>query len=207
MTIDSWDLARALRLAGKARARSPFLVLVIALAVFLIVSLALCASADEAPADPLAVAAVTFQPTRAADLAHLDRLALEIRVACLRMREPLPDRNRCPALLMALTYRESSWRPAAIGARGEVGLMQVHGVAAFGYARAELLLSATNLAAGSRWLDRCALACRASGWASRSDFVERVLSRYAGIGCVPSSGARLALRWMRRLVEIEGGET
>lgn len=34
-----------------------------------------------------------------------------------------------PELVLALSYRESRWQEGVVGARGEVGLMQIHGVA------------------------------------------------------------------------------
>lgn len=34
-----------------------------------------------------------------------------------------------PELVLALSYRESRWQEGVVGARGEIGLMQIHGVA------------------------------------------------------------------------------
>jgi soluble lytic murein transglycosylase-like protein len=61
-----------------------------------------------------------------------------------------------PLLVAVIISRESSWDEKAIGSRGEVGLMQVHGVAAQGQ---DLKTARGQIKAGARWLrlslDKC----------------------------------------------------
>ena len=157
------------------------------------------AHADDHAARALAGAAVAWQPTRAADANLLRSIAGHAIDACAQMTEPVPDRTRCPALIVAIAFRESSWRPDAVGRLGPLGLLQVHGVATEGLPREQVLDPGTNVGLGARWLDRCALQCRAEGAAERPRFAERVLSAYAGLGCVPSRAARLVLGWTNRI--------
>ncbi len=39
------------------------------------------------------------------------------------------DASFGPALVMAIAWRESGWQEGIVGSRGEIGLMQIHGVA------------------------------------------------------------------------------
>lgn len=160
------------------------------------------AHADEPDVQALAAAAARWQPSRAQDGAFLQQLARWTTDACARMANPLPDRERCPALLVALAFRESSWRPDAVGPRGELGLLQVHGRALGGTDRSAAVQPATNVELGARWLDTAAQRCRDAGWRAGRGFAERVLSTYAGLGCSPSRGARLVLRWGDRLHDL-----
>lgn len=157
------------------------------------------ARADEPASRALAAAAVAWQPTRAADVELLQTIATAAIDACGRMHDPLPDRARCPALILALAFRESSWRPDAVGRRGPLGLLQVHGRATEGLPRREVLEPATNIALGVRWLDRCVAHCRAPGRPDPPHFAERVLSAYTGLGCVRSRAMRLLLGWTDRI--------
>lgn len=54
--------------------------------------------------------------------------------------------------LVAQIWAESRCRAGAIGRAGEVGLMQLHGVAANGLGLFELAWPRTNILAGARWL-------------------------------------------------------
>jgi hypothetical protein len=78
-------------------------------------------------------------------------------------------RHGIPGLLVtAIVYRESSFRPGAVGsARGEVGLMQVHGAAARG---CELDTGRGQIDCGTKWLAACKQKCGS---------VERSLTAYA----------------------------
>jgi soluble lytic murein transglycosylase-like protein len=54
--------------------------------------------------------------------------------------------------LVAMIWCESRCRPDAIGKAGEVGLLQLHGVAANRLSRRQLLDQRTNILTGARWL-------------------------------------------------------
>ena len=54
--------------------------------------------------------------------------------------------------LVAMIWCESRCRPGAIGRIGEVGLMQLHGVAANVLGLFELVWPRTNILTGARWL-------------------------------------------------------
>lgn len=54
--------------------------------------------------------------------------------------------------LVAVIWVESRCRPGAIGLIGEVGLMQLHGVAANGLGLFELVQPRANILTGARWL-------------------------------------------------------
>lgn len=114
----------------------------------------------------------------------------------------LPD---CAPLMLALFHRESSLRADVVGARGEVGLGQLHGVALYGHT-AEAVTADVSLqvALAARWLAHAAERCRRSGWTSH--VTERALSAYAGIGCVRSRAAARVLRHAAELRE-DGGES
>jgi len=157
------------------------------------------ARADERDARALAAAAVAWQPTRAADADFLQTIAAYAIDSCARMSDPVPDRARCPALVLALAFRESSWRPDAVGRRGPLGLLQVHGRATEGLPRREVLEPRTNIRLGVRWLDRCVALCREPDRPDGPRFAERVLSAYTGLGCVPSRAGRLLLGWTERI--------
>lgn len=107
-----------------------------------------------------------------------------------------------PWLVSAVAFRESAFRTAAIGARGEIGLMQVHGLALQGASRADALVPATNVRLGVLWLRRAREVCERAGWTR--DLEVRALSRYAGLGCQSSAGARRALRWAVELQDAGG---
>lgn len=145
---------------------------------------------DVVRAQQLAKAMVDWQPTRARDADRLREYAGLFVRACGRMRAPVPDAEKCPELLAAVAFRESSWQPNAIGSRGEVGMFQVHGLALAGVPPTLALDPATNVRLGAQWLDYAARLC-----VGRDKHAERALSAYAGLGCVTSRSARLALRY------------
>jgi membrane-bound lytic murein transglycosylase MltF len=113
------------------------------------------------------------------------------------MRAPIPDAEGCPTLLAAVTFRESSWQERAIGSRGEVGLFQVHGLALGGMTPTMALDPRTNVQLGTQWLDYASRVC--ARWKDKPEHAERALSAYAGLGCVTSRTARLALRYAREM--------
>lgn len=96
-----------------------------------------------------------------------------------------------PPLLLALIGIESSWRPWAAGAAGEIGLCQVrpglHGASA-----AELIDPEANIATAARVLRRCL--DRAGG------DMRGALRRYNGRGPAAERYATKVLRERRRLI-------
>jgi soluble lytic murein transglycosylase-like protein len=107
-----------------------------------------------------------------------------------------------PALLVAISWRESRWRDDALGAAGEIGLMQLLGPEARqGYTRAAVAESPSlNLWLGVRHLERSKLAC---------GDLQSALLQYASGSCSgpsdPEAKARAiasvmrVLRWRREL--------
>jgi hypothetical protein len=152
---------------------------------------------EESRPASLARAARTWQPLWRGEESQLLEIATAIHEEC--GRNPWPDAERCPSLLMAIAFKESSWDPSAIGGRGEVGLMQIHGRALAGVSPSDAAAIRTNLRLGLAWLNQSAERCRHAGWEHRRDFDERVLGAYASGECSPSRGGRLALRWARQL--------
>lgn len=183
-----------------ARARRQFwrelvltlLVMLAALAMFLAMP---AEGSPPGDADRLAAAMLAWQPTRARDADEIREYAGVFVAACEAARSPLPTREECPSLLAAIAFRESSWRETARGSRGEVGLMQLHGLALGALRRHPERAEdpATNVRLGVAWLTYAQHVCRRSK--TRSDHAERALSAYGGLGCEPSAGARRALRW------------
>jgi hypothetical protein len=148
----------------------------------------------------LVAAMLAWQPTwHAVRPGELEAVAQAIGDGCAA--DPWPSEDRCPWLLAALAFRESSWRANAIGRRGELGLMQLHGLAHVGVSREEALVPARNVALALKWLRHGQDVCASAGWASRPDFVARVLGAYGGRGCRAGRGDLLALRWERELRE------
>ena len=158
-------------------------------------------AAPQAPltsAGELASRMQRWQPTwRERHAGELAEVAGAIVDGCARAPWPAPD--RCVALTTALAFRESSFRVTAVGARGEIGLLQIMGAALQGETRETAADPQRNVELGLRWLAASAEVCRIAGWSGRPDFEERVLSKYAGLSCVPSRGARLVLRWAGEL--------
>ena len=98
--------------------------------------------------------------------------------------------NVDPLLVAVVIARESSWSINVIGKRGEVGLMQVHGVAAKGH---NLSIADGQLEAGVSWLARCIDVCGS---------VEGGLARYqTGHSCDPIRGSKI--RYKQYLEAIE----
>ncbi|HYX65631.1 MAG TPA: lytic transglycosylase domain-containing protein [Burkholderiales bacterium] len=99
-----------------------------------------------------------------------------------------------PALLLAIVGVESSWRPWALGAVGEVGLCQVrpdmHGASAN-----ELVDPAVNIRVAARLLRRCFK--RAQG------DIAGAVARYNGRGDAAQEYAARVLEERRRLLEPE----
>lgn len=92
-----------------------------------------------------------------------------------------------PFLVVALIERESGWHEGAIGARGEIGLMQLlpHSAATKGYEHhlSALFKPPVNIRVGVAWMARKRQACRTA------DPV-KWLSAYKGIGCRPTTYSR-----------------
>lgn len=96
-----------------------------------------------------------------------------------------------PQFLASVIAAESTCRPRAIGARGEIGLGQIKpdGSAAAGYTRAQLFDPATNLEATARHLARLHVLCGSFAGA---------LSVYSGRRkCRPSTYSRHVLGLLR----------
>jgi hypothetical protein len=69
-------------------------------------------------------------------------------------------RNLDPLLVFLIMFEESSFRPRAIGrSHGELGLMQVHGVAADG---CELETPEGQIECGLNWLEKCYQKCKST---------------------------------------------
>lgn len=135
-----------------------------------------------------------WRPLRAGEL---EGVAASVARAC--RADPWPSPERCPDLLAALAFKESSWRADVVGRRGEVGLVQIMpGPAMAGETRERAADPDRNLALGLAWLRRLAFSCRLAGRGSD----EAALSAYAGLRCGPSRGAALALRWARELRDV-----
>jgi hypothetical protein len=181
LMVASYDVARAMR---RPRHPKPHLLpLAWACILFALVS-ALFALEVLAVSSGLSRAAALWQPTRISDGAFV---ADVVERSCQGRSLP-----RCAPLVLALSFRESSWRHEALGRRGEVGLMQLHGAALSGVARERAMEPRTNVALGVAWLEVAAERCRRAGWGGSE---ERLLSAYAGLGCARSRGARLVVKW------------
>ena len=92
------------------------------------------------------------------------------------------------SLLTAIAYYESSFDSAAVGKLGEIGLTQVHGLAASG---CELDSVRGQIMCGARWLARWKSVCGGDTW-------YRPLIGYASGSCETSS-ATLRRRIMLRI--------
>lgn len=86
-----------------------------------------------------------------------------------------------PLLLTVLAKRESSFSVDAVGSRGEIGLLQVHGLAAKG---CDLETPEGQLACGARWLRRSFDMCGGT-W-------ERAITAYAAGYCTAPKDSKLA---------------
>jgi hypothetical protein len=118
-----------------------------------------------AAADRLADAMLAWQPlvrnrrggeAFVRELAGIDVAVVEAKRCAER---PLLSLEKDPFLLAAIQFHESSWRPGVVGGRGELGLMQVHGVALQGLRRDAALDPATNVRLGYEYLLRCRRIC------------------------------------------------
>lgn len=140
-----------------------------------------------------------WRPTWAGSDAELAEVAVAVVQAC--RANPWPDPARCPDLMAVLVFRESSFRVGAIGARGEVGLAQLHGLALAGESPAAALDPDVNLRLALAWLRRSAMMCRIAG----DDSVEAALSAYGSGRCRVYRGARMLLRWEAEIRSVDGG--
>lgn len=160
------------------------------------------AESQRIPVDPeafaLAARFMVWQPLwRPRRAGELEVVAAAVMRACHAAPWPTPE--RCPDLLLALAFKESSLRSDAVGRRGEIGLVQLMpGAALAGETRADAADPERNLSLGLSWLRRAALLCRMAGHGGD----EAALSVYAGLRCGPSRGAKLVLRWES---ELRGG--
>lgn len=121
-----------------------------------------------------------------------------------------------PALLLAMSYLESSFDLKAVGQIGELGLFQVHGMARRG---CDLTTPEGNATCGARWLSRVIAACggrlvldldlcRSKGVVSACG---GGLSAYASGSCAASDKVALVVRRRLRMAEkvrpyLSGGE-
>jgi soluble lytic murein transglycosylase-like protein len=93
--------------------------------------------------------------------------------------------------LVAMIWRESRCSAVALGEAGEIGLMQLRGVARNGLSRKDLLDPRTNILTGARWLSLRERDCGGqvaglSGYNSRTcrggrKYARRILSTVARI--------------------------
>lgn len=151
------------------------------------------------------LAALSFAGARGAQARPASALALQIsrryrveasaveRVVALAERHFPVD----PGLLLAIVGVESSWRPWAVGAAGEVGLCQVkpdlHGASAN-----ELADPAVNIRVAARLLHRCLKR-------SQGD-IPGAIARYNGRGRAAEEYAERVLRERNRIVANSGTE-
>lgn len=71
--------------------------------------------------------------------------------------ETVSTKNDVPAtLILSVCYLESSMNLSSVGRRGEIGLMQVHGLAAMG---CDLKTEIGQLQCGAKWLSFCRDKC------------------------------------------------
>src|SRR5512147_289021 len=89
--------------------------------------------------------------------------------------------------LVAMIYCESRCEPDAVGKAGEVGLMQLMGVARNGLSRRQLLDPRTNILTGARWLALREVDCRGQ------------LAGLSGYNARHCSGGR---RYARRVMDV-----
>jgi hypothetical protein len=92
-----------------------------------------------------------------------------------------------PLLLTVLAKRESSFSKDAVGSRGEVGILQVHGLAARG---CDLSTAGGQLACGAKWLRKAFDMC--GTW-------ERAITAYASGYCIAPKKSKLASLVLSRL--------
>lgn len=148
------------------------------------------------------LAALSFSSTRtvrartSSDLAR--RIARRYRVATPAVERVIALAEQHfpadPALVLAIVGVESSWRPWAVGAAGEVGLCQVrpdmHGASA-----SELVDPAVNIRVAARLLHHCLKR-------SKGD-VSRAIARYNGSGDAAEQYASRVLGERKRLLASE----
>lgn len=140
-----------------------------------------------------------WQPLwRARHAGELEEVTAAVVRAC--RAAPWPSPERCPDLLLALCFRESSLRADAVGALGEVGVAQLHGPALAGETREAAMDLDTNLRLALAWLRRSAFHCHLAG----RDSVEAAISMYGSGRCRSYRGARLLLRWEAALRSAGG---
>lgn len=160
---------------------------------------------DTARPDPEAFALQArmraWRPTWAGSEAELAEVAVAVVQAC--RANPWPDPARCPDLMAVLGFRESSWLPFAIGARGEVGLFQLHGIALAGETRRSALDVDVNARLALAHLHRAQVMCRLMG---KGD-VSTALGAYGSGRCRAYRGSRLVERWEVELRGDDGGRS
>lgn len=151
-------------------------------------------AAPDAEAFALAARMRAWQPLRVERVpGELDAVAVAIVTAC--RADPWPTPERCPDLTAAIAFRESSWDVNAVGARGERGLMQLHGIALAGEGREAAMDAAVNVRLGLAHLRRAQVMCRFVG---RGD-VSTALGAYGSGRCRSYRGSRLVERWEQEL--------
>jgi soluble lytic murein transglycosylase-like protein len=157
------------------------------------VFIAVAVSASSAPADPLEAAVLRMVSVRLSH--HLN--SPEAAAAFISEVRAVSAEHDVPAaLILAVSFRESSWKTTAVGGLGEVGIMQTHGVASRG---CELLTRRGQLDCGTRVLAESLRVC--GSW-------ERALSRYATGQCKPLTDRvrRIVADRMKLWKEIEGND-
>lgn len=129
----------ALALGGPARAETPA-----------------DAGGAQMAAEALRVEAAIERLVRVAPRRRIARSPEMRRELARHIAETAEAHDLPPLLWTAIVYRESSFRIAARGELGEVGLVQIHGRAAEG---CDLETSRGQLECGASWLARCRDIC------------------------------------------------
>jgi soluble lytic murein transglycosylase-like protein len=152
------------------------------------------------------LAALSFRPAHgASSSAHpsvADRIARRYRVERSAVERVIALAERYfpidPGLLLAIAGIESSWRPWAVGGKGEVGLCQVrpdiHGASA-----TELADAAVNIRVAAKVLRDCVKR-------SRGD-VAAAVARYNGRGAAAADYAARVLQERDKLLGSDASAT
>jgi len=144
-------------------------------------------AAEASECAPLGDRAIRFVLTRpgGARRAARDRAWIQ-RLASIVEAESRESRISAE-LVIAISFRESSWQPRARGRRGERGLMQIHGKCLKGVDN-DPFDPVENIRAGIRCLETCLETCGtlpralymyATGECGRPEYRERMVLRWA----------------------------
>lgn len=167
------------------------------LVCFILFPLTALAQPRELTATELARSAMVWQPTHVSPRT-IRSIAHEVMVNCDRARGALGE--NCPSLMMALGWRESSWRPSVVGKRPwrAVGVFQVHGAALDTYTREEAHNVRINTMLAVRWLTISSRECGGD--------MRQTLQMYGTGSCIDETRRyykpRRLIRWASDLQDI-----